>query len=273
MSSITESPRIISMEVSMSGRCDNFFRIEANRTFKYITAKAKTLDAEEIEDMCIDLQQVLPPLPWHEHTWNSASISRDSSSQLVAKLSFEKLPEVKTIWHERIVDCLNVERTGRLTPLTQECKLSTDHDTSMIAKMARFGWEVQYIEAETQMYQKLKGKDITPNFLGHIHEASRVMGFLLEKIPDGRNAETADLKLCEAALQTFHSLGYVHGDCNKFNFIIRPDNSVVLIDFDKSKPCDDPEVLQKEMDSLKWQLAESSGRGGGYMAWDEEEDG
>lgn len=53
------------------------------------------------------------------------------------------------------------------------------------------------------------------------------MGILLEKIPSGRNAEPNDLGICEAALRRFHALGFVHGDCNKYNFVIRPDGQVV----------------------------------------------
>lgn len=119
----------------------------------------------------------------------------------------------------------------------------------LIPKMARFYWEVQYMEAETRMYQVLEGRGIVPKFLGHIHEEGRVIGFLLEKIPDGRHAEPADLEMCKAALRRFHELGFVHGDCNKYNFIIRPDGQVVLIDFDKASACTDPALMEAEMAS------------------------
>lgn len=41
-----------------------------------------------------------------------------------------------------------------------------------------------------------------------------------EKIPGARNAEPADLESCKAALGRFHALGFVHGDCNKYNFLV-----------------------------------------------------
>ncbi|KAI0201008.1 hypothetical protein F4808DRAFT_426207 [Astrocystis sublimbata] len=131
--------------------------------------------------------------------------------------------------------------------------------------MARFFWEVQYMEAETRMYQVLEGQSIAPKFLGHVHEAGRVIGFLLEKVVDGRNAESTDLETCKATLRRFDALGFVHGDCNKYNFIVCPDGQAVLIDFDHSEPCTDPALMEAEMASLEEQLAETTGRGGGLM--------
>lgn len=273
MSPTTEPPRMISLAMSMDSGDDCHFRILANRSVKYITIEGGTIDADSLDDMPLDFQNILPPLAYHENTWKSACITRNASSgQLEAALSSEKLPGVETIWHPRMIDHLDLERTQYLNPLTHEYKWTADSSSSperMIAKMARFHWEIQYMEAETRMYQILEGKapDIAPKFLGHIHEEGRVIGFLLEKIPDGRNAEPADLEICEAALRWFHGLGFVHGDCNKHNFIIRPNGQVVLIDFDKARFCIDPAVLEAEVASLKGQLAETTGRGGGLMAY------
>lgn len=143
--------------------------------------------------------------------------------------------------------------------------------TLMVAKMARFYWEIPYIEAETQMYQVLDGRGIAPKFLGHIHEEGRVMGILLEKVADGRPAAPADLGRCMAALSRFHALGYLHGDCNKYNFIIRPDDTIVLIDFERATKCDDKALIEKEMASLESQFADTTGRGGGLMTAEDSE--
>jgi RIO-like serine/threonine protein kinase len=52
-------------------------------------------------------------------------------------------------------------------------------------------------------------------------------------------------------LRRFQELGFVPGDCNKYNFIICPDGQVVLIDFYKAKACNDPAVMEAEMASLE----------------------
>ncbi|KUI57672.1 hypothetical protein VP1G_04950 [Cytospora mali] len=246
---------------------DCYFRILTNRHVKYITIKAGALDAESLDDMPLDFQNILPPLPYEANTWKTAYITRNPSSrQLEATFSSADLPSVKTIWHPRMIDYLDIERTEYLTVRAQECKLKADPALRMIAKMARFHWEVQYMEAKTRMYQVLDGRGTAPKFLGHIYEADRVIGFLLEKVPDGRNAEPADLEICHAALRRFHALGFLHGDCNKYNFIIRPDGQVVLIDFEKSEPCADPALLEAEIASLKGKLADTTGRGGGLLS-------
>ncbi|KAJ3545308.1 hypothetical protein NM208_g2564 [Fusarium decemcellulare] len=271
MPSTMESPRLISMEVSTSGRSDCYFRILASRSVKYVTVKAGALDAESLDDMPLDFQNILPPLPYYEDTWKSACITRNPSSrQLEGTLSSTDLPSVETIWHPRMIDFLDIERTEYLTLLTQECKWKANSGPErIIAKMARFHWEIGYMEAETRMYQLLEGQGIAPKFLGHIHEAGRVIGFLLEKVPDGRNAELADLEICKSALRRFHALGFVHGDCNKYNFIIRTDGQALLIDFDGATPCTDAALMEAEISSLEDQLVETTGRGGGFMPFDE----
>ncbi|KAI1747058.1 alpha-galactosidase A [Xylaria castorea] len=232
-----ELPRLISMEVSSNGRFDFYYRILANRSVRYIAIKAGALNAEALDDMPLDFQ---------------TCITRDpSSGQLETTLSLAELPGVETIWHPRIIGSLDIERTKRFTLLAQECKYKTESSPKRaVAKMARFHWEVQYMEAETRMYQVLEGQGIAPEFFGHVHEAGRAIGFLLEKVVDGRNAESSDLEICKATLHRFHTLGFMHGDCNKYNFIIRPDGRAVLIDFDHSKFCTDPAPRKAEIASL-----------------------
>lgn len=173
------------MEVTMSGRADSHYRVLANGKVKYITIEAGALDAASLDDMDLDFQNVLPPLPYHEDTWKQASITRNpSSGQLEAALSSADLPGVKTVWHLQMINHLDIERTGYLALLAQECKWKADSGPErMIAKMARFSWEGQHMEAETRMYQVLGGLGIAPKFLGHVHEEGRVIGFLWRKSP------------------------------------------------------------------------------------------
>ncbi|KAL2867389.1 uncharacterized protein BJX67DRAFT_85035 [Aspergillus lucknowensis] len=91
--------------------------------------------------------------------------------------------------------------------------------TTMIAKIARFEWEIPHIERGTRAYQLLEGSGLAPRFLAHIHENGRIMGLLLDKI-EGRSASIQDLDICEAALGKLHELGFLHGNVNRCNLLV-----------------------------------------------------
>lgn len=89
------------------------------------------------------------------------------------------------------------------------------------------------------------------------------MGFLLEKI-EGRPASMQDLGICETALKKLHNLGFLHGDANKYNFLVT-DEGVKLLDFERLQENASPESMHKELESVRMELMEDSGRGGGFI--------
>ncbi|KFY86549.1 hypothetical protein V500_07549 [Pseudogymnoascus sp. VKM F-4518 (FW-2643)] len=266
------SSRIISVDFSTNGRDDCYFRILSGTNVKYITIKAGALDADSLMDMPLNFQNIIPSLPYDKDDWNSAYISRNTATgELEPALSQTALPGVETIWHSKMINFLDIKRTKLLSMLAGEYawKQGTPGDETrdqqtMIAKMARFPWEIQYIEAETRIYQLRQPLRITPTFLGHIHEAGRVIGVLLEKV-EGRPANSGDLEICKAALQHLHDRRILHGDCNRYNFIVGADDKVTLIDFDNAKVDADAETMGREMASLEEQLREETDRGGGFI--------
>jgi tRNA A-37 threonylcarbamoyl transferase component Bud32 len=100
---------------------------------------------------------------------------------------------------------------------------------AVIAKVARFEWELPRLSMETLIYKGLEDTDLAPRFIGHVHEHGRVIGFMLEKL-EGREANINDLSSCQSALQRLHDIGILHGDANRYNFIIQ-DGKARLIDF------------------------------------------
>jgi aminoglycoside phosphotransferase (APT) family kinase protein len=96
------------------------------------------------------------------------------------------------------------------------------------------------VENETRGYEKLE-KDkikysdlvaISPAFFGHLTEDGGVMGMLIEKL-EGRMARIEDISACEAIVRWLHTLGIVHGDLNRHNFVVDEQSGVVgLIDFE-----------------------------------------
>lgn len=258
-------PVILSMEVC--SRDDSDYRILIEDQIKYVTIAPSTYDRETLSM----LLSSLPTLP-KEENWNRAHIIRDpATSELKTALQSVALAGVRDsdTWHPTSVNCLELSRKRQLTVATFEASCPTLNPltsptlmTKVIAKIARFGWEIPRIEQETRAYRILENTGIAPRFLGHIHEHGRVMGFVLEKV-EGRPATIEDLSRCESVLQRLHDHGIVHGDINKYNFIVR-DDTVRLIDFERSQFCpDDTESMQNEMASLCSQLMEETGRGGG----------
>lgn len=199
-----------------------------------------------------------------------ARISRDKTSgDLKTAISNRILAGVKCQWHHTLVDCLQLEKTKLLTAMTFETishsilPIAFRSPATIIAKIARFKWEIPRIERETSAYQLLEGSGLTPRFLGHIHENGRIMGFLLEKI-EGCSASIQDLGICESALGKLHGLGFLHGDANRYNFIVT-EEGVKLVDFERLQENASPGAMDKELESVRLELIEDSGRGGGFI--------
>ncbi|KAH6982354.1 hypothetical protein BKA56DRAFT_720921 [Ilyonectria sp. MPI-CAGE-AT-0026] len=69
-----------------------------------------------------------------------------------------------------------------------------------------------FFEAETTAYEWIDGKGVRPKFLGHLTEAGRVIGLVMEHIDDARSAQTGDQAACQAVQAKLHSRGIKHGD-------------------------------------------------------------
>lgn len=76
------------------------------------------------------------------------------------------------------------------------------------------------------------------------------MGFILEKLEDRRNASVGDLNECELVLRKFHSFSIMHGDVNRYNFLIGKDG-VKLIDFERFEEDATEDERRREMQSLR----------------------
>lgn len=88
-----------------------------------------------------------------------------------------------------------------------------------------------------------------------------MIGFLLEKV-EGTAASIEDLPKCKQVLGQLHDMSVIHGDVNRYNFIVdRSSGHVRMIDFERTKPFDD-EQARLELESLTSKLVEDTGRGG-----------
>ncbi|KAI0883943.1 alpha-galactosidase A precursor [Annulohypoxylon maeteangense] len=233
-----------------------------NKFVKYINIDPGVYDPD---DMCFEpvLISLLPPLPSED--WNTGYISQNAETGIphFSVVSNAPLPGITNTWHPTQVDHLEIRERQRLR--SNVCEVECPGFSSpVVAKFARFEWEIPQMRAETAAYEWIAGQDIGPSFLGHLTEEGRVIGFLIEYITNFRHATLEDLPLCQSTLSKLHKLGITHGDTNKHNILIH-DGKATLIDFDfASRSASDGE-LEAELHGLPEQLRDMSGRGGRRM--------
>ncbi|RAH54841.1 alpha-galactosidase A precursor [Aspergillus piperis CBS 112811] len=253
--------RIELLQAEVDENDQSFFRLLVNgQSIKYITVEPGIYSTDE---MCFgpSLVSILPDFPPGD--WNEGLVSKDADDNqpCFTSIILTQFPGVQNTWHETRIDYLDLSMEGKLRTGIYKVKCP-QYDNVVVAKFARFPWEIQYIENETTAYQWISGHDVGPRFLGHVTESGRVIGFLIEYIRDARHAGIQDVESCREVLGRLHDLGVRHGDTNPFNFLICG-GKATLIDFDTARICDDRGVLFQEMDGLAACLDDRSSRGGG----------
>ncbi|KAE8378128.1 hypothetical protein BDV26DRAFT_262114 [Aspergillus bertholletiae] len=233
----------------------SFFRLSVHGNIKYLTIEGNIFSTI---DMAFgpSLRPLLPEFPPGD--WNDGLIAKNQSTgkPYFARAARNRFPGVKNQWHEYSVDYSELKVGKRLRTGIYEARCP-GFDTVVVAKFARFHWEIRYMESETTAYEWINGHDIGPRFLGHLVEDGRVIGFLMERICNARPAILDDLEACWDTLSRLHAIGVRHGDTNRFNFLMT-DSGAVLIDYDTAQRCDDHDVLCEELDSLAESLASTS---------------
>jgi predicted Ser/Thr protein kinase len=257
---MTDHPNIKVLHASVDPENESEFRILVNnKTVKYLTIDAGLYN---VDDMCFSpmLIELLPAFPYGD--WNEGLISRDATTGTAyfAKVTKTNLPGIETTWHPVFIHHLELKigRTYRSNVYEATCNR---FESVVVAKLARFPWEIPQLEAETAAYGWISDRQIGPKFLGHVTEEGRVIGFVMERIADCRTATVDDLSMCRSALSKLHQLGIKHGDINKHNFLIH-DSKATIIDFDSASQSASAAELVAELEGLQEQLEDTSGRGG-----------
>jgi len=257
----------LNQEIDCEGDTPSYYRMLVNKKdFKYITIEPKIY---EVDDMCFPpiLLSKLPPFP--AGNWNYGRISQaaENTTTFFAETSRKDFPSITPLWHAKSYDYLSFNIGERLKSNVYVAS-SPQFEKPIIAKFARFEWEIGYYIAETQVYSWIDGSSIGPEFLGYLTEEGRVIGFLIENV-EGRHATISDLSACKAVVRQLHRLGILHRDLNKHNFLVS-ERGAVLIDFETAVRSDDSAAMEAEIGRLEEQLLDESGIGGVIL--DEEEE-
>lgn len=233
------------------------YRVRAGDRVNYIHILGDVFDEDT---MCRPhlLLPALPKLP--PGVWTQMTIERDRDGSLSQTISWDDLPAVTYIWHSTFVDVLSLKEQKWLRSGVKEVLWGTK---TAISKIACFGWQIPNMNNETSVYHALHDGpcDVAPNFLAHLTENGRVIGVLLEKL-EGRPASIADLPLCTKAVETLHKAGIIHGDVNRFNFMINDESHTArLVDYEHAEVYS-KDAAETEISSLPDELMETTGRGG-----------
>ncbi|KXT08084.1 hypothetical protein AC579_10449 [Pseudocercospora musae] len=243
---------------------DAVYRMMVGEAVGYVMMPANLFDEDTMcrPYLLIPRLPRLPPGPW-----TRVQISRKSQhGPLEVNATNDPLPAVESTWHQQRIDVLGLPKIKDYRSNVYEVVYQGE---PAIAKIAAFDWDLQRIDRETWAYsvldryqrQNSQSCRIAARFLGHLTENDRVMGILLEKL-EGQYASVGRLEACEEALRSFHKMGLVHGDVNRYNFIVAKNSGrVKLVDFEHAENFDEGKA-HKEIESLASELSEQSGRGG-----------
>ncbi|RFU77949.1 alpha-galactosidase a precursor [Trichoderma arundinaceum] len=174
------------LQASVDPEGESEFRLFVNNKFvKYITMDGGLYDSD-----------------------NKGHVSRNPTTgdAHFAAVSKARLPGITKLWHPTRIDHLELRMGRKLRSNVYEATCSRFSST-IIAKLARFPWEVPQLEKETTAYEWIDSHEIGPAFLGHLIEEGRVIGFIMARITDCRHATPDDFRLCCLALSKLHRLG------------------------------------------------------------------
>ncbi|WEW60329.1 hypothetical protein PRK78_005814 [Emydomyces testavorans] len=138
-------------------------------------------------------------------------------------------------------------------------------DETWILKIARFKHEIPALQREISIYSTLAllNFPLAPKFVGFAYEEvkDRTIGFLMEDI-SGRTPNIEDLEDCKKTVRLLHLFGIIHGDLNKYNFLMTESGAKVF-DFEVSTAQEDadPAAADDEMRALADKFRDESGIG------------
>lgn len=199
--------------------------------------------------------------------WDLATLSTHSATHAPYLYQPRKTPShdvLPTVWHPTIIQLkdLNFDVSNRvgvpdcpaeITGIKENVSPVIFNGEVCVPKLDK--WNILPCSNESRIYRQLEGKNIAPDFLGHIAEGNVIVGFLLRAIC-GRAARTGDLSFCKDLLGRFHQLGFVQEIIQVSNFIVTETDGSArawIVDFEVAESRRDfrPREAWGEMMELK----------------------
>ncbi|KAA8642594.1 uncharacterized protein ATNIH1004_011539 [Aspergillus tanneri] len=211
---------------------DFLYRIRRNSRIVYVSI----LDEDILPPDCrTDGYRVISKLrkiPRWEDKWKTLTVRR--SFQGIESTPDEFSPHGLDLGQINIpstifVNLLDLTTISRISDRISRVRCG---DGTWILKVARFKHEIPALQREVSVYSTLtlSGFPHAPRFIGFVYEETkaRIVGFLMEEI-SGKPPDIQNLKDCTEAVHLLHTFGIIHGDLNKYNFLITEHGVKVLI--------------------------------------------
>jgi hypothetical protein len=257
--------QVLSLDISEN---DFLYRIRRGSRVVYVNVLHDDLIPEDCRTDDFRILKTLRSLPRWDERWTTLTIIKLPNGNVESRpdqfhphsLSLENLELFPGI------QCHNLLNLRRIVCFSDRVIRVEHNGQFCILKIAEFEHQLRYLATEVKVFARLTARKFSkaPKFLGFVYEevAERVIGFLMEDIC-GRSACIADLDACKTTLQRLHEIGIIHGDANRYNFIIT-ESGARLIDFENATLYDqviDEKAAREEMCGLATQLADESGKG------------
>ncbi|KAI0538443.1 hypothetical protein GGR58DRAFT_501107 [Xylaria digitata] len=191
---------------------------------------------------------VFPPFP--TGSWNVGQIHRAENGKVCFKEIAEiPLEGIENAWHPTKIDFTEFELIGTSTDgRLWHAKHPRFNGRSVFVKIDWAGtFSKQVTENETRAYQRIDGRGIAPEFLGHVTYHGAIIGFILEWLEGARTTGKRDESDRIDAVKRLHALGITHGSAHHLNFLKRG-KDMLMIDFEESRFDDQATDKRKKKD-------------------------
>ncbi len=238
------------------GDKDDLYRICRGKRVVYVSIQAPSIIPPQDKTESSKALTHMRKVPKWDQDWQTLTVAKRDDEMLCFENLFlpHRLPK-----NALLVPChenFNIMNLQPVKRISHRVSLARQDRNLYCVKIARFNHELVYMKREVWAYKMLvkSGLTIAPKFHGYVYEEhpDRIIGFLMEII-DGRHADVEDLEPCRKVVQQMHGLGLIHGDLNKYNFIVT-ENGVKLVDFEASEFADEG-TREHELDGLAGYLA------------------
>ncbi|KAI1909784.1 hypothetical protein LOZ39_004648 [Ophidiomyces ophidiicola] len=227
---------------------DYLYRVRRGPRIVYISILDGSIIPDEYKTgFC--LLKTLRRLPEWDEEWKTLTVRRIAPAMAIESTRDEFLPHGLNLENLNMPSAtpffsfLDLPRISRISD--RLFRVMCDGEICIL-KIAKFKHELSYLHQEISVYLKLSDFAQAPKFVGVVYEETknRTIGFLIEAI-SGRHPDINDFEACKKTVDLLHTHGIIHGDLNRYNFLIN-NHGAQIFDFENSVLKEDAAAAAEE---------------------------